>query len=241
MEPLYILGYLLELIVKIWYFGFFFPSTSGKFGPTFCMKNPLYMLKSYNLVQNLQVKETLWATPLVHIHYLHHRSHHYTEFCHDCTTSVGATSVRIVHGKMEVKMTFINKKMEKKMALIHNNWDILFYFWLSNPQKPSFTQLFICKFHWNCHILHPKNSLVLAYVLSASFGLVACLDFGPCPLFLFLALSWVLSFYKVWQGFITPPFLKKKSKLSQISFWFYTLIEPGTWFEAQFSDPNFFI
>jgi hypothetical protein len=59
MEPLYILGYLLELIVKIWYFGFFFPSTSGKFGPTFCMKNPLYMLKSYNLVQNLQVKETL--------------------------------------------------------------------------------------------------------------------------------------------------------------------------------------
>jgi hypothetical protein len=36
----------------------------------------------------------------------------------------------------------------------------------------------------------------------ASFGLLACLDFGPCPLFLFLSLSLVLSFDKVWQGFI---------------------------------------
>jgi len=37
----------------------------------------------------------------------------------------------------------------------------------------------------------------------ASFGPFACLDFGPGPLFLFLSLSWVLSFYKVGQGFIT--------------------------------------
>jgi hypothetical protein len=29
------------------------------------------------------------------------------------------------------------------------------------------------------------------------------LDFGPCPLFLFLSLSWVLFLNKVWQGFIT--------------------------------------
>jgi len=29
------------------------------------------------------------------------------------------------------------------------------------------------------------------------------LDFGPCPLVLFLSVSWVLSFYKVWQDFIT--------------------------------------
>ncbi len=37
----------------------------------------------------------------------------------------------------------------------------------------------------------------------APFGLFACLDFGPCPLFPFLFLSWVLSFYYiVWQGFI---------------------------------------
>jgi hypothetical protein len=36
----------------------------------------------------------------------------------------------------------------------------------------------------------------------ASFGLFACLDFGPCTLFLFFSLSWVLSFHKVWQGFI---------------------------------------
>jgi len=33
-------------------------------------------------------------------------------------------------------------------------------------------------------------------------GLFACLDFCPCPLFPCFPLSWVLSFYKVWQGFI---------------------------------------
>jgi hypothetical protein len=37
----------------------------------------------------------------------------------------------------------------------------------------------------------------------ASFGLLACLDFGPGPLFLLLSLSRVISFYEVWQGFIT--------------------------------------
>jgi hypothetical protein len=42
----------------------------------------------------------------------------------------------------------------------------------------------------------------LTSVWHASFGLFACLDFGPCPLFLFLSLAWVLSFYDVWQGFI---------------------------------------
>jgi hypothetical protein len=35
----------------------------------------------------------------------------------------------------------------------------------------------------------------------ASFGLFAPLNFGACHLFLFLSLAWVLSFYKVWQGF----------------------------------------
>jgi hypothetical protein len=39
----------------------------------------------------------------------------------------------------------------------------------------------------------------LAASLAASFGLFACLDFGPGPLFPFLSLSWVLSFYEVWQ------------------------------------------
>jgi hypothetical protein len=34
------------------------------------------------------------------------------------------------------------------------------------------------------------------------FGLIACLDFSPCTLFLSLSLSWVPSFHKVWQGFI---------------------------------------
>jgi hypothetical protein len=35
----------------------------------------------------------------------------------------------------------------------------------------------------------------------ASFGLSAWLDFGPCTLFLFLSLIWVLSFYEIWPGF----------------------------------------
>jgi hypothetical protein len=37
-------------------------------------------------------------------------------------------------------------------------------------------------------------------VWHASFGLFACLDFGPSPLFLFLSLSEVLSSYEVWIG-----------------------------------------
>jgi hypothetical protein len=37
------------------------------------------------------------------------------------------------------------------------------------------------------------------FTLAASFGLFACLDFGPGTFFLFLSLSWVLSFYEVWQ------------------------------------------
>jgi hypothetical protein len=40
----------------------------------------------------------------------------------------------------------------------------------------------------------------------ASFGLFACLDFGPCP-FVSFSLPFLdgLSFYKVWQGFIIFP------------------------------------
>ncbi len=44
---------------------------------------------------------------------------------------------------------------------------------------------------------------LLSSLWPASFGLFETLDFGPCPLFLFLSLSWVLSFIKVWQGFIS--------------------------------------
>jgi hypothetical protein len=42
----------------------------------------------------------------------------------------------------------------------------------------------------------------LSSLFPAFVGLFACLDFSPCPLFPFLSLSLVLSFYKVWQGFI---------------------------------------
>jgi hypothetical protein len=44
-------------------------------------------------------------------------------------------------------------------------------------------------------------------------GLFACLNFGPCPLFLFLSFSWVLSFYEVTHGlnnFFIKKILKKK-------------------------------
>jgi hypothetical protein len=34
------------------------------------------------------------------------------------------------------------------------------------------------------------------------------LDFGTCPLFLFLSLLWVLSFYKVLQGSSNTQFLR---------------------------------
>jgi len=43
----------------------------------------------------------------------------------------------------------------------------------------------------------------LTYMWHTSFGPSACLHFGTCPLFLFLSLSWVLSFFEVWYGFIT--------------------------------------
>jgi hypothetical protein len=36
------------------------------------------------------------------------------------------------------------------------------------------------------------------------FGLFACLDFGPCPLFIFLSLSWVLFFIKFGKVSSTP-------------------------------------
>jgi hypothetical protein len=42
----------------------------------------------------------------------------------------------------------------------------------------------------------------LSSLWPAFVGLLACLDFGPGSLFRFLALPWVLSLYKVWQGFI---------------------------------------
>jgi hypothetical protein len=51
--------------------------------------------------------------------------------------------------------------------------------------------------------------LVLPFPRSgpAFVGLFACPDFGPCPLFHFLSLSWVLSFYRVWEGFITLQYI----------------------------------
>jgi len=59
----YILGYLLELIIKIWQFANLFFSKSGKFGPLFFMENPLYTSKSYlssrNFAKFLNLKKKL--------------------------------------------------------------------------------------------------------------------------------------------------------------------------------------
>jgi hypothetical protein len=49
-------------------------------------------------------------------------------------------------------------------------------------------------FQWSSEVLTNLPNLIT--------HLLACLDFGPSPLFLLLSLSWVLSFCKVWQGFI---------------------------------------
>jgi hypothetical protein len=46
-ESFYILGYLLELIIKIWRFGSYYFSKSDEFGTFFSMENPLYLSKSY--------------------------------------------------------------------------------------------------------------------------------------------------------------------------------------------------
>jgi hypothetical protein len=48
----------------------------------------------------------------------------------------------------------------------------------------------------------PVLSCSLSSLWPAFVGLFACLNFDPCPLFPFLSLSWVLSFSKVWHGFI---------------------------------------
>jgi hypothetical protein len=60
----------------------------------------------------------------------------------------------------------------------------------------------LCIIFHNFWYGHPWTISKTILKTTACFGLFACLDFGPCPLFLFLSLAWVLSFYDVWQGFI---------------------------------------
>jgi len=73
-----------------------------------------------------------------------------------------------------------------------------------NPQgsvrSSTLSQLYLPFFQLICFKQLVKVSVLsgsLASLWPASFGLHACLDFGPCPKFLFLSLAWVLSFYKV--------------------------------------------
>jgi hypothetical protein len=60
-ESLYILGYLLELIIEIWRFGFYYFWNLANLSHFFSMKNPLYRSKPYFSRGNLQKKrkETL--------------------------------------------------------------------------------------------------------------------------------------------------------------------------------------
>jgi len=46
-KSFYILGCLLELIIKMWRFGVFFLQNLANLGFFFAMKDPLYRLKSY--------------------------------------------------------------------------------------------------------------------------------------------------------------------------------------------------
>jgi hypothetical protein len=55
-KPFYILGYLLELIIKVWQLGIFFPHNLANFGSFFSMENPLNKLKSYFWSENLAKK-----------------------------------------------------------------------------------------------------------------------------------------------------------------------------------------
>jgi hypothetical protein len=59
-ESFFIIGYLLELIIKIWRFGKKKSSKSGEFLSFFSMKNPLFRLESY-----YSVKETLPRDPAI--------------------------------------------------------------------------------------------------------------------------------------------------------------------------------
>jgi hypothetical protein len=41
----------------------------------------------------------------------------------------------------------------------------------------------------------------MVFELKKEVAIVACQDFGPCPLFPFLSLPFLGAFYKVWQSF----------------------------------------
>jgi len=56
-ESVYILGYLPELIIKIWLFGNFFPSKFGEFGPVFQCKILLISRNNIFQVEILPIKK----------------------------------------------------------------------------------------------------------------------------------------------------------------------------------------
>jgi len=51
-----VIGYLIELIIKIWQFGFIFLQNLVSLGHFFSLKNPLYRSKSYFSGRNLASK-----------------------------------------------------------------------------------------------------------------------------------------------------------------------------------------
>ncbi len=95
---------------------------------------------------------------------------------------------------------------------------------------PTYMQLQLQFYWWGCpkknqpklrHLIllsrvtdwAPVEMLLVPFSSWCLIGLFTCLDFGPCPLFLFLSLSWVPSFYKVWQGFIKYESLQTQNSL----------------------------
>ncbi len=63
----------------------------------------------------------------------------------------------------------------------------------------------------------------------------ACLDSGPCTLFPFLSLSGVLSFYKVWQGFINRTLCKFNSLFYKKIYWHFFCIKKKSFFHHHLS------
>ncbi len=83
----------------------------------------------------------------------------------------------------------------------------------AGERSSTLSRVYLPFFHLICFKQLLKVSVLSGSLTSlwpASFGLYACLDFGPCAKFLFLFLAWVLSFYFVSPFFGCFLFIKSR-------------------------------
>jgi len=93
-------------------------------------------------------------------------------------------------------------------------------------RSSTLSQVYLPFFQLICFKQPLKVSVLSGSLTSlwpASFGLYACLDFGPCSTFLFLSLAWMLSFYFVSPFFGCFLFIKfdRVSSQSNVSDYIY--------------------